>query len=357
MPPILPQADASDVQPWTFATLCSGADIPSYAWEPKGGKARFFSEIASAPIKLLAHHWGEVPNLGDLEQIDGTAHEGKVDVLWASFPCQPWSDAGLGLGLSDPRGRLTLSGVRVIDEIDPPIFCFENVVKLLNNKENAFGKFLGRLAGERDALHPYGKPDGVDIQAGRRWPDCGYVLGPRRAIAWRVFDGPEFGVPQSRRRLVLIACTRRSGIDPRRIVHEPVPPCDALGQRYESGADVVPGIDGRPVFRARTVAVRGRVINGFDGQQIEEGGQIANCLRTASGGSSIGMLLVHERGDWRIRNHTVAECERLMGMSGTHTDVPGLSDTERRTIIGNSLIVPMVDWIGDQILKVLHEAA
>ncbi|AXQ68319.1 DNA-cytosine methyltransferase [Caulobacter phage CcrBL10] len=357
MPSIPPQADVPDVQPWTFATLCSGADVPSYAWERKGGKARFFSEIASAPIRLLKHHWSSVPNLGDLEQIDGTAHEGEVDVLWASFPCQPYSEAGKGLGLDDPRGQLTLSGLRVVDEVDPPIFCFENVPKLLTNKDNAFGQFLGRLAGEREPLYPYGKPEGDDDAAGRRWPDCGFVLGPRRAIAWRVFDGPEFGIPQSRRRLVVVACTRRSGFDPRRIVHEPVAPCDALEQCFERGADVVPGIDGRPVFRARTVAVRGRVINGFSGQQIEEGGQIANCLRTAAGGSSIGMLLVKEGEDWRLRNHSVSECERLMGMSGTHTDVPGLSDTERRTIIGNSLIVPMVDWIGDQILKVLHEAA
>ncbi|ARB13650.1 hypothetical protein Ccr2_gp120c [Caulobacter phage Ccr2] len=68
------------------------------------------------------------------------------------------------------------------------------------------------------------------------------------------------------------------------------------------------------------------------------------------------MLLVKEGEDWRIRNHTVSEYERLMGMPVGHTAIEGLSDTERRTIVGNSLIVPMVDWIGDQILKVLHEA-
>ncbi|AFU86956.1 putative DNA cytosine methyltransferase [Caulobacter phage phiCbK] len=344
-------ADASGVTPWVFATLCSGADVPSVAWEKKGGKARFFSEIASAPIRLLETHWKAVPNLGNLEQIDGTPHEGKVDVLWASFPCQPWSEAGKGLGLADPRGQLTLSGLRVIDEVDPPIFCFENVVKLLSNKDNAFGQFLGRLAGEREPLYPYGKLEGDDDAAGNRWPDCGYVLGPRRAIAWTVFDGPQFGIPQSRPRLVLVACTRRSGIDPRRIVHEPVPAFDPPEQRDPSRSDLVAGIDGRPVPRARSLAVRGR-----PDQQIEERGVIANCLRTAGGGSSVAMLLVKEGEDWRIRNHTVSEYERLMGMPVGHTAIEGLSDTERRTIVGNSLIVPMVDWIGDQILKVLHEA-
>uniref|UniRef100_A0AB74UKI3 DNA (cytosine-5-)-methyltransferase n=1 Tax=Caulobacter phage BL57 TaxID=3348355 RepID=A0AB74UKI3_9VIRU len=348
-------ADATGVTPWVFATLCSGADVPSVAWEKKGGKARFFSEIASAPIRLLATRWKTVPNLGDLEQIDGTQHEGEVDALWASFPCQAWSEAGKGLGLADPRGRLTLSGLRVVDEIDPPIFCFENVVKLLSNKDNAFGQFLGRLAGEREPLYPFGKPeespDGVRKPAGCRWPDSGYVLGPRRAIAWTVFDGPEFGIPQSRPRIVLVACTRRSGIDPRRIVHEPLPAFDPPEQCDPDGPDLVPGIAGGLVARARSVAVRGR-----PDQQLEERGVIANCLRTAGGGSSIGMLLVKEGEHWRLRNHTVSEYERLMGMPVGHTDIEGLSDTERRTIVGNSLIVPMVDWIGDQIVKALHEA-
>lgn len=353
MPPITLPADAPGVTPWSFATLCSGADIPSVAWEKKGGKALFFSEVAAAPNKLLAHHWSAVPNLGDLEQIDGTVYAGQLDALWASFPCQAWSEAGKGLGLADPRGRLTLSGLRVVDEIDPPVFCFENVTKLLTNKDNAFGQFLGRLAGETCALYPRGDDD----DAGNPWPDSGYVLGPRRAIAWTVFDGPEFGVPQSRPRLVLVACTRRSGIDPRRIVHEPVPPFDPARQRDPGQPDFVAGVDGRLVPRARSVAVRGRVIDGFSAQQIEERGVIANCLRTAGGGSSLAMLLVKEGDDWRLRTHTVTEYERLMGMPEGHTAIEGLSDNQRRTIVGNSLIVPMVDWLGDQIVKAFHEAA
>lgn len=337
-----------------YGTLCSGLDAVSLAWEPLGMKPVFFSENAANPSRILAHHWPRVPNLGDLTKIDGTLYEGALAALWASFPCQAWSEAGQGKGLDDPRGQLTLTGLRVVDEVDPPIFCFENVPKLLNTKDNAFGQFLGKLAGESTALRP--DPD-ADVSARDRWPHCGFVLGPRRWIAWRVLYGTDFGVPQSRARLVVVACTRRSGIDPRRIVLERIPEGLAAGERESGGPDVVPGIVGGPVPRACTIAIRGRLIKGVDAEQIEQGGPIANCLRTAGGGSSVPYLLVQENGLWRVRQHTETEAERLMGIPENHTAVKGLSRTARLTAVGNSLVVPMVRWIGEQIVKVLHEAA
>jgi DNA (cytosine-5)-methyltransferase 1 len=63
---------------------------------------RWHSDIKPASVALLAHHHPDVPNLGDLTAIDWTQVE-PVDVLTASWPCQPHSSAGKQLGEEDPR--------------------------------------------------------------------------------------------------------------------------------------------------------------------------------------------------------------------------------------------------------------
>jgi hypothetical protein len=60
-----------------YATVCSGIEAVSLAWEPLGHFTPvFFSEIEPFPSAVLAHHWPEVPNLGDMTEIDGAAWRG-----------------------------------------------------------------------------------------------------------------------------------------------------------------------------------------------------------------------------------------------------------------------------------------
>lgn len=66
---------------------------------------------------------------------------------------------------------------------------------VLNTKDNAFGCFLGGLAGESLPLEP----------AGKKWTNAGAVFGPAREIAWRILDAQYFRVPQRRRRVFVIA--------------------------------------------------------------------------------------------------------------------------------------------------------
>lgn len=330
-----------------FATLCSGVDVPSLAWEPLGMTPVFFSEVASYPNAVLAARWPHVPNLGDITTLDGKPWWKQVDVLWASFPCQDFSEAGKRKGAAGNNGILTLAGVRLVDEIDPEVFCFENVRGLLTDDENAFGYFLGALAGEFGPVVP----------PGDRWSDAGVVYGPRRTIAWRVLDAQHFGVPQQRERVYLVACPTGSHLDPVEILHERGSEGPTLGERQRGRKEALDGPEGSTL--ARRVAIRGRTINGFYGQQIELGDDIANCLRTAKGGSSVGMVLDEMKlGVRRIRNLTPVECERLQGMPDDHTLIPGASDTARYNVIGNSLAVPVVRWIGERIKEAFgHETA
>ncbi|AFU88029.1 DNA methyltransferase [Caulobacter phage CcrColossus] len=337
----------------TLGTLCSGVEIPSLAFKGLGfeDEPRFVADNAAFPTRFLKERHPTVPNLGDILQIDGYPYRGKIDALWASFPCQDFSDAGKKKGLNGSRGILTLAGLRIVDEIDPPVFIFENVKGLLSDDDNAFGQFLAQLCGEfGDALVPPGPP-------GSRWSNAGYVLGPKRSVAWRLLDAQHFGLAQSRPRLFVAACPR-GGIDPRDILFEQRAEGDAAGERAERWSESLPGTDGGTEAPAYRIAIRGRLIKGFSGQQIEQGDTLSNCLRTTGGGSSKAYVLCKDRGADRydIRVIMPEECEVLMGMPPGYTDIPGATRDQRLYAIGNSLAVPVVRFIGERVARALHEA-
>ena len=190
-----------------FGSLCSGIESASVAWEPLGWKPAWFAEIEPFPCAVLQHHWPHVPNHGDMTLLVGKILSGAVeapDILVGGTPCQAFSVAGLRGSLDDERGNLTLVLIRILDAIDfirarngqpPCILVWENVPGVLNTKDNAFGCFLGGLAGENLPLEP----------AGKKWTNAGAVFGPAREISWRILDAQYFGVPQRRRRVFAVA--------------------------------------------------------------------------------------------------------------------------------------------------------
>ena len=204
-----------------YGSVCSGIEAASKAWEPLGWKPAWFSEIEPFPSAVLAHHWPEVTNLGDMTKIADGVRAGEVeapDVLVGGTPCQAFSIAGLREGLSDDRGQLTLSYVELANAIDAKrrergepeaIIVWENVPGVLSSKDNAFGCFLAGRAGESSELQP----------AGGKWTHAGCVSGPERVIAWRVLDAQFFGVAQRRRRVFVVASARK-GLDPAQVLFE-----------------------------------------------------------------------------------------------------------------------------------------
>ncbi|MBW0869560.1 phage N-6-adenine-methyltransferase [Citrobacter amalonaticus] len=204
-----------------YGSVCSGIEAASKAWEPLGWKPAWFSEIEPFPSAVLAHHWPEVTNLGDMTKIADAVRAGEVeapDVLVGGTPWQAFSIAGLREGLSDDRGQLTLSYVELANAIDTKrrergepesIIVWENVPGVLSSKDNAFGCFLAGLAGESSELQP----------AGGKWTHAGCVSGPERFIAWRVLDAQFFGVAQRRRRVFVVASARK-GFDPAAVLFE-----------------------------------------------------------------------------------------------------------------------------------------
>jgi DNA (cytosine-5)-methyltransferase 1 len=192
------------------------------------------------------------------------------DLFCGGTPCQAFSVAGLRNSLDDARGNLSLTFVGIANAIDhvrsvrgdsPAIVFWENVPGVLNTKDNAFGCFLGALAGESDQIKP----------PGERWSNAGCVFGPKRTVAWRVLDAQYFGVAQRRRRVFVVA-SARDDINPTEILFEFEGVRRDIAPRRETGQEV-----------AGTIAAR----FGISRNNHEECVPVVGALDTECGGSRL----------------------------------------------------------------------
>jgi len=131
--------------PVKFLSVCSGIEAASVAWGEIGWEAVGFSEIEKFPCAVLAHHYPNVPNHGDMTKYKEWPNA-NIDVLCGGTPCQSFSVAGLRKGMDDPRGNLALIFLGIADRYRPKWVVWENVPGVLSsNKGRDFGSFLGGL--------------------------------------------------------------------------------------------------------------------------------------------------------------------------------------------------------------------
>lgn len=83
-------------------SLFSGIGGLDLGLERAGMTIAWHSEIDPYACKVLKKHWPEVPNHGDIKNIDWRTVE-PVDVICGGYPCQPFSTAGKRRGTNDPR--------------------------------------------------------------------------------------------------------------------------------------------------------------------------------------------------------------------------------------------------------------
>ena len=100
-----------------YISICSGIESATVAWKPLNWVPLAFCEIDSFASRVLAYHYPDVPNLGDLTKVDWSKY--SADICVGGTPCQSFSVIGLRKSLSDERGNLTLEFVRAINIIRP----------------------------------------------------------------------------------------------------------------------------------------------------------------------------------------------------------------------------------------------
>lgn len=110
----------------THASLCTGIGACELAATWMGWENLFSCEIDEFCNKVLKHHYPKATHYGNIFEQDFRGWRGRIDVLTAGFPCQPFSIAGARNGAEDDR-YLWPEVLRVINEVRPTWFVGENV--------------------------------------------------------------------------------------------------------------------------------------------------------------------------------------------------------------------------------------
>lgn len=111
----------------------------------------------------------------DINLLDGTDFENEIDLFVGGSPCQSFSSVGFQGGLEDARGTLFYEFARLVDEIKPKVFIYENVRNLINHDKGRTWEIIQKI-----------------------FHSLGY------SINYEVLNSSDYGIPQTRRRLFVV---------------------------------------------------------------------------------------------------------------------------------------------------------
>ncbi|MEU6925485.1 DNA cytosine methyltransferase [Streptomyces sp. NPDC046631] len=300
------------------------------------GTTAWVSDIDPGANQILAHHWPDVPNLGDLTTTDWSAVE-PVDIVCGGYPCQPVSLAGQLKGTADARW-IWPHIARALGVLRPRYAVFENVG---NHLRLGFDTVLADLAALRfdaewicvrasDAvLAPHNRRRLILLataqDADRESRHQRRLAAPGQAEAGRARAdaGGRGGAPA--------AGTGRPGLEVRG-----VEPHRNERQAAERGGDE-PAADtarvGRSEGRPEPARLEGR--SGTPRSSAPDWGRFGPAIRRWEHATG-------RRAPWATddRNRlSPAFVEWLMGLPAGHvTDVPGLSRNQQLHALGNGVV-------------------
>lgn len=183
------------------ASLFSGIGACELAAEWMGWTNVFNCEIDQFCRKVLDYHYPNSIGYEDVKKTEFKQWKGKIDVLTAGFPCQPFSCAGQRRGTEDER-YLWTEVVRAVREIHPSYVVGENVAGILSMVQSGYEVEVGReasLFGEDDRTRTILKQEYVVETICRDLEREGYSVQPF------VIPACAIGAPHRRDRVWFIA--------------------------------------------------------------------------------------------------------------------------------------------------------
>jgi len=343
-------------------SLFSGIEAASVAWQPLGWQSVAFAEVSPFPCAVLAHHYPDVPNLGDVNAISAAqiAGLGPIDVVVGGSPCQDVSVAGRRNGLLGARSGLFYEQWRLFNAARTHCgarwLVWENVPGIFSSHRGRdFACVVGTLAGCRLAVPEDG------------WQTEGVALGSAGLLEWAVLDAQWFGVAQRRRRVFAVLDTGNWDDRPP-ILLEPESLRGDCKTRPAAGEKRTATLaqntaDSRPnPFGHRATPGDVDVKNDCVYQQLSFGEyvetKVASTLTSHDSKYATDLVLSTPPGSEvsSVRRLTPRECERLQGFPDDYTRIAWQGkpasqcpDSLRYQSLGNSMAVPVMRWIGQQI--------
>jgi len=167
----------SQIRPIRYAEFCAG--IGGFRMGISTSKYSsvcvYKNEIDDKCEKTYFDNFGELFDSKDIFSVDSCALP-KFDVLCSGFPCQPFSIAGSRQGFLDNRGKIIFKLLEIISVCCPPVVFLENVPNLARHER---GDTLSKIINELERME--------------------------YSVFTKIIDSSEFGLPQSRLRLYIVA--------------------------------------------------------------------------------------------------------------------------------------------------------
>ncbi|MCL2061118.1 MAG: DNA (cytosine-5-)-methyltransferase [Firmicutes bacterium] len=249
-----------------------------------------------------------------------------IDVLTAGFPCQAFSTAGKQKGFADPRGNLFFEVARILDTKRPRVVFLENVSNLSEHD------------GGRTFLVIYNS-----------LAQFGYY------VKYKVMDAQKYGdIPQKRERIFLVGfrdfgdCERFKFPEELQLAKGVFDLID-ISQRH---SDCYYYNETTEYFKSVQAAVKSKSRI----YRIGDGGAIRGCTKCPTFVASMGDHFYRVpviRDDFGIRRLTPAECLTLQGFPKDFTFPSGVSMVDAYKQAGNSVCVPVIKRIAENIRTVL----
>lgn len=300
---------------FTYIDLFAGIGGFHVAARSLGGECLFASEIDPDARRAYFANYDIDPH-GDITQIN--AHSiPEHDILFAGFPCQPFSIIGNRLGFDDIRGTLFFEIARILNARQPNMFVLENVKQLsTHNRGQTLNIILDQLTG------------------------LGYKT------SWKILNALDYGLPQKRERTIIVGFKDHS-IEfefPQKIKRK------TLSQVLEKDSDV------DTKHFASDAIVEKRLQRHTSSYELSiwhenKGGNISShpysCALRA--GASYNYLLVNGR-----RRLTPREMLRLQGFPDSFKIV--CNDSQTRKQAGNAVPVTMIKEVLKEVLYAASKA-
>ena len=289
-------------------------------------KRNYVKESYFANYDISENRWYD-----DIRFIDGKKYENKVDLLVGGSPCQSFSIIGKRAGLNDTRGTLFYEYARLVNEIKPKVFIYENVTGMLNHDRGNTWKVIREV-----------------------FDSLGYK------IYFKVLNAKDFGIPQDRKRIFVV------GFKNRNVEFEFPKPFDLVKKSFDflenepvsvnhylgkKGFEFVTN----PKYKARARVNSEIIQTQKANQQFNWNGDFVFVPYEEIKDYEDIMKRAYI-GEWNgkkgaIRQMTYRECLRLMGFSDDFKIVVPNVPAYRQS--GNSIVVNVLEEIVKQIMKVV----
>jgi len=276
------------------------------------GKCVLSCDIDEHAKKSYFANFNEMPE-GDITRLDNSEIPDH-DILFAGFPCQPFSIIGQQKGFEDTRGTLFFEIARILDAKRPKMFILENVKQLIShNSGNTFRTILAKLN------------------------DLGYYSD------YHILNALNYGLPQKRERVIIV------GYD--KFITFPQPVNNFKNKRLDDILEK--DVDDSYYVSSR---IREKRISNHQSKYFpsvwheNKAGNISSypfsCALRA--GASYNYLLVN--GERRL---TSREMLRLQGFPDTFKIV--VPDTQVRKQAGNSVVIPQIEAVARAMIRAMGE--